>query len=646
MSLPIHKTKFELLIQEGETYLENEQVRDAIRIFEQIVLEYPDQVLGYHKLGTAYLKIEEWKLAINAYEKAVELDYTQSEFYGGLGLAWLKLENWKSSILAYEKALQILSKNTTNSHSDPLHCWYYHYLGDNLLQLERWDEAIRAYEEAIRLEPNSSWSYHNQGLALLRLERLSEALPCFERSVELTPCDWFCYNWGDCLEKMGKFEDAIIAFSEAINFHPQCLWYYDRLSQVFIKSGQWKEAIFTLIKALKIKPDLYFAYLKIKNILEEYDEITGEEKTQLEYCQFPSTLAEKWLKLPEHWSMSVDVRKDIKLIPIYEAESFHLESSKSCHPTHCLQKMEWVSDSTFLAIIPQGKAWGDEINSTVLTSDHQVIRELSTGTSELVISSLLPPVEYLDETVAFLSIRWGGVAYFHWMFDVLTRLELIRQSGISLETIDKFVVNCYQKNYEKETLQSFGIPPEKIIESSVIPYIQAKTLLIPSRAKQEVFLLSEWGCEFLRREFLKTHNYDTFLVSSKRIYISRKKTNRRRITNEEEVLKIIEKWGFFTLVLEDYSVVEQARYLAGAEVIIAPHGGGLTNLVFCQPGTKLIELFSPLYIPNCYWIISNLCQLEHYHLLGEMIDSQLHPLQNDIRVNLLQLESILQLALG
>ncbi|NEP82194.1 MAG: glycosyltransferase family 61 protein [Okeania sp. SIO3B3] len=102
-----------------------------------------------------------------------------------------------------------------------------------------------------------------------------------------------------------------------------------------------------------------------------------------------------------------------------------------------------------------------------------------------------------------------------------------------------------------------------------------------------------------------------------RIYISRKQANNRRIINEDEMINFLTKFGFQSVTLESMSVTAQASLLANAKVVISPHGGGLTNLVFCHPGTKVIEIFSPNYIYSCYWLVSNLVGLEYYYLLGE-----------------------------
>jgi capsular polysaccharide biosynthesis protein len=118
------------------------------------------------------------------------------------------------------------------------------------------------------------------------------------------------------------------------------------------------------------------------------------------------------------------------------------------------------------------------------------------------------------------------------------------------------------------------------------------------------------------------------------------------VLNEEKVIQFLEKSGFYSVNLETMSVVEQASLLAQAEVIIAPHGSALSNLVFCEPGTKIIEIFSPMYVLNYYWLICNLCGLEHYHLLGEFFEDEkpLPPAEKNILVNLHQLERVMNLA--
>jgi capsular polysaccharide biosynthesis protein len=106
-----------------------------------------------------------------------------------------------------------------------------------------------------------------------------------------------------------------------------------------------------------------------------------------------------------------------------------------------------------------------------------------------------------------------------------------------------------------------------------------------------------------------------------------------------------------TCPLESMSVIEQAALFSQAEIIIAPHGSGLTNLIFCQPNTKVIELFSPNYVYHCYWWISNLVELDYYYYIGETFPGYyLHrlvypqPFSEDILVNIQEFLNLLVLS--
>lgn len=77
----------------------------------------------------------------------------------------------------------------------------------------------------------------------------------------------------------------------------------------------------------------------------------------------------------------------------------------------------------------------------------------------------------------------------------------------------------------------------------------------------------------------------------RKIWISRKNSATRSIVNESVLFDtVLKQRGWELLELENLSLDQQLHYFAEAQVVVAPHGAGLTNLLFCQPGTKVIEL--------------------------------------------------------
>ena len=51
--------------------------------------------------------------------------------------------------------------------------------------------------------------------------------------------------------------------------------------------------------------------------------------------------------------------------------------------------------------------------------------------------------------------------------------------------------------------------------------------------------------------------------------------------------------NFRRVFLERLSIREQAKLFNGSDEIVAAHGAGLTNLIFCQPGTVVTEFRTP-----------------------------------------------------
>jgi capsular polysaccharide biosynthesis protein len=108
---------------------------------------------------------------------------------------------------------------------------------------------------------------------------------------------------------------------------------------------------------------------------------------------------------------------------------------------------------------------------------------------------------------------------------------------------------------------------------------------------------------------------------SKRVYVSRKNAKYRHILNENEFQTAISHLNFSTYLLEEMSLSDQISLFKNAEIIIASHGAGLTNIVYCQSRTKIIEFFPENYYEECYQNISSLLDLDHYIVIEDNGDT-------------------------
>jgi hypothetical protein len=80
-----------------------------------------------------------------------------------------------------------------------------------------------------------------------------------------------------------------------------------------------------------------------------------------------------------------------------------------------------------------------------------------------------------------------------------------------------------------------------------------------------------------------------------RLYISRLDSHQRVVRNESEVRRMMESFGFCTLVPGLLPLRTQIGLFRGARIVVGGHGAGMANLAFCRPGTTVLELIQSTY---------------------------------------------------
>ena len=86
----------------------------------------------------------------------------------------------------------------------------------------------------------------------------------------------------------------------------------------------------------------------------------------------------------------------------------------------------------------------------------------------------------------------------------------------------------------------------------------------------------------------------------RRIFVSRADALTRRVVNENEVLDALKPLGFESVLLTGMTVAEQRDLFREAECVVMPHGAGCANMIFCGPGTKIIEFLPASYLHPMY----------------------------------------------
>lgn len=226
---------------------------------------------------------------------------------------------------------------------------------------------------------------------------------------------------------------------------------------------------------------------------------------------------------------------------------------------------------------------------------------------------ILPSSTYLSGMSLILAST-GGDSYFHWMTDVLPRVRLAERAGYKVSHFDHFIINKVKTDYQEETLSYLKIPFSKLREITEKPngYLCQRAVL-PSLPSYPGAVPPE------TIQYIRSIVPETSVQKGVKLYIERGKSKRRRIPEEGRIIDWLKMQNFRIIDCGEMSVKDQAAAFAHAELIVAPHGGALTNLMFCREGTKVVELLSSKYPNPCY---RNLCGIAGLPYIGIIGNSQ------------------------
>ncbi len=195
------------------------------------------------------------------------------------------------------------------------------------------------------------------------------------------------------------------------------------------------------------------------------------------------------------------------------------------------------------------------------------------------------PLHDLPGTTVTLATMGAEVNYFHFLVNTLPRIDLLRRSG-QLQTADRFLISGALTPWLSHVLALVGVPTDRVIGTSQFPAVRCETLLAPSLVL-DPNTIPPRPLHWLREEFLPHVPWDG---RTRRIFIDRSDAATRRVTNLEALRPHLERNGVEIVQLKGLSLLEQIELFQQAELVIGNHGAGLTNIAFCRPGTKVVQL--------------------------------------------------------
>ncbi len=394
-------------------------------------------------------------------------------------------------------------------------------------------------------------------------------------------------------------------------------------------AGQLYETALTLLcSALVLEPGRVSAIHDIGKCLEALGET--EDASSCYRGAIPDSLNSKYFSAASIQSFIKSVKDCEKVIRL---KSFDEERKSLSAPLRNLagksygqfRYTETHAREAFCTVAEQGFVWFDGVNTLAMDCKRQVISEQVKGNVHPAYHSISSAKNcQLNGTACFLDGRSSAI-YYHWMLDILPKLGLVSDCGLMLDEIDHFIVAANSR-FQLATLKALGIEANRIVYADDTCFYQAEKMIVPCLKNDQgdkIYHglgvgLSSHVVKFLKNSFLEETTGDQ--IASTRVYISRLARGSRNIANEPALVAALKLRGFETVQFELLTVEEQAELMSRVDVVIGVHGAGLTNLAFCKPGTRVIEIFGDYIVP-CYWALSAVADLDYAQFMAKSVNT-------------------------
>jgi hypothetical protein len=226
------------------------------------------------------------------------------------------------------------------------------------------------------------------------------------------------------------------------------------------------------------------------------------------------------------------------------------------------------------------------------------------------------PIEI--EGPILVPFRFAGTYYFHFVTETLQAIWAARdhlpEVTIALPASNQFYERISREVFH-EAIEAVSFPGQKIIWLEEGTYLLKKAIVTAQYNYANLTF-----CSHLLEKTGINQNDEAKSI----LYIARRNRMGRSVANEDEITSMLLSRfdGVEIVYLEDLSFTEQIKMFRCAKAIIGPHGGGLTNIIFCRPGTFVLEFQLP-NMATMYWHLCALYGLNYIAYVPKVVDLSL-----------------------
>lgn len=247
-----------------------------------------------------------------------------------------------------------------------------------------------------------------------------------------------------------------------------------------------------------------------------------------------------------------------------------------------------------------------------------------------------------NTTYGIIHTKWFNYSF--WVTSSLVRLQMLINSGVDFTLL--YPEEWDKIPYIQQTLQAYPNLKFERIPAGV--HVQVPHLLMPE-VRPFTACLNGNDLQMVSTKLKSFFNISKQPKSPKRIFVNRQKANCRKMENGNAIVHIANKYGFTEVDFDDMTVAQQIDAINNAECVIMLHGAGMANMMFAQPGTRVLELMHEYTEPRnyrmIYWYLTELSQAKYYVQFCKTIPTHSDEWRKNIVVDVAHFEQNIKLML-
>jgi len=236
--------------------------------------------------------------------------------------------------------------------------------------------------------------------------------------------------------------------------------------------------------------------------------------------------------------------------------------------------------------------------------------------------------------------------YFHWFFDILPRVLASRNYESLCGLPVTYLVPERLSEWQAASLHAIGVTRERMLSRDLLcgnnlaveSLVSASSHRFVAAKGLPYDVISPADLLELRELTLDVFQFAGQVRTRRRLFINRTTAQSRRAILTGEVSSYLEKLNFQQIDLDGLTLLDQISLFQSSEIIIAVHGSALTNVMFSQPGTNVVEIFSSDHgIRPDYFQICSALGFDYSFIVCNAINNC-----GDVLVTKSQLEGVLE----